>query len=143
MALGENIKKARKAAGLSQQQLADAINNESKKAAEYRQKQLKDTTSNDYETFGNTAISNWENGKSKPDADTIMYICKALGVDANYMLDWEETKASYDIKEKLHLALKENKFFDGEDLTEENFNKLMDFIERNKDFIIDKKADKK
>lgn len=120
MALGENIKQARLNKNWSQKDLAEAISNKE-------------------ETFGNTAISNWENGISKPDADTIMSLCEALEVDANYLLDWEEKKASYDIKEKLKAALKENDFFEGEDLTEENFNKLLKFIERNKDFIIEKK----
>lgn len=120
MSIGENIKKARLNKNWSQKELADAISNEE-------------------ETFGNTAISNWENGISKPDADTIMSLCEALEVDANYLLDWEEKKASYDIKNKLKSALKENDFFEGEDLTEENFNKLLKFIEKNKEFIIDKK----
>ena len=120
MSIGENIKKARLNKNWSQKELADAISNEEEK-------------------FGNTAISNWENGISKPDADTIMSLCEALEVDANYLLDWEEKQASYDIKNKLKSALKENKFFDGEDLTEENFNKLLKYIEKNKEFIIDKK----
>jgi len=55
------------------------------------------------------------------------------------LLSWKEKKASLNIKEKLKDALKENDFFDGEDLSEENFDKLIKFIEKNKEFIIDKK----
>jgi transcriptional regulator with XRE-family HTH domain len=120
MSLGDNIKNARIKKGLSQKELADLISNENIK-------------------FGNTAISNWENGTSKPDADTLCLLCGALGVDANYLLGWEEMKATEDIKDRLKQALKENDFFEGEDLSEENFDKLLKFIERNKDFIIDKK----
>lgn len=120
MSLGDNIKNARIKKGLSQKELADLISNENIK-------------------FGNTAISNWENGTSKPDADTLCLLCGALGVDANYLLGWKEMKATEDIKDRLKQALKENDFFEGEDLSEENFDKLLKFIERNKDFIIDKK----
>lgn len=119
MSLGENIKKARLNKKLSQQQLADLISTEDA-------------------TFGNTAISNWEKGTSKPDADTLCLLCGALDVDANYLLGWDERKATYNIKTKLKDALKENNLFEGEDLSEENFNKLMKFIEKNKEFIIDK-----
>ena len=121
MSLGENIRNARINKKLSQQQLAELIS-------------TKETT------FGNTAISNWENGTSKPDADTICLLCGALDVDANYLLDWNEKKATKNIKDKLKKALQENNFFETEELSEENFNKLMKFIEKNKEFIIDKKS---
>lgn len=124
MSLGENIKNARIKKGLTQEQLAELI-------------------SDDEITFGNTAISNWEKGISKPDADTLCALCGALDVDANYLLGWKEKKAAANIKEKLKDALVENDFFEGEDLTEESFNKLLKFIEKNKEFIIDKKDDEK
>lgn len=119
MSLGENIKNARISKGLTQEQLADLI-------------------SGDEIKFGNTAISNWEKGTSKPDADTLCLLCRALEVDANYLLGWKERKVAENIKEKLKNTLIENDFFEGEDLTEENFNKLIKFIEKNKEFIIDK-----
>lgn len=120
MSLGENIRNARIKKGLSQKELADLISNEEM-------------------TFGNTAISNWEKGTSKPDADTLCSLCEALDVDANYLLGWKERKATEDLKDKLQKALQENEFFEGDDLSEENFDKLMRFIEKNKEFIIDKK----
>lgn len=119
MSLGENIRNARINKKLSQQQLAELI-------------------STDEAKFGNTAISNWEKGTSKPDADTLCLLCGALDVDANYLLGWDERKATNNIKDKLKEALKENDFFENEDLSEENFNKLIKFIEKNKEFIIDK-----
>lgn len=115
MALCDNIRDSRKNKKMTQKQLAKEIG------------------------VSHNTISDWESGNHKPDADMIMTLCKVLDVDANYMLDWEEKKASYNIKEKLKAALKENDFFEGEDLTEENFDKLLKFIERNKDFFIEKK----
>lgn len=58
--LGERIKTARKAAGLTQRQLADKIQ------------------------VSNTSISNWEVGISNPDPDTIQNLCWALSVQPNY-----------------------------------------------------------
>lgn len=57
---GERIKEARKAAGLTQRQLADKIN------------------------VSNTSISNWEKSVSMPDPDTIQHLCWALNVQPNY-----------------------------------------------------------
>lgn len=57
---GERLKQARTNSGLTQSELA---------------KILKTT---------NTTISNWENNVSKPDVDTIEYICGALSVSPNF-----------------------------------------------------------
>lgn len=57
---GDKILKARKAAGLTQRQLADKIN------------------------VSNTSISNWEQNLSRPDPDTIQHLCWALNVQPNY-----------------------------------------------------------
>ena len=114
MALCDNIRNSRKNKNMTQKELAEQLG------------------------VSHNTISDWESGNHKPDADSIMLLCKVLGVDANYMLDWEEKKATKNIKSKLKDALKENNVFDGEDLSEENFDKLMKFIEKNKEFIIDK-----
>ncbi len=127
MDLGKNIKKARTENNLSQKELADKITT---LAAEYGYNDLK---------YGNTAISNWENGTSKPDADTIILLCKALNRDANYLLDWDERVAVDNVKSTLEKVLKDNDFFDGDDLSEENLDKLIKFINANKEFIINKK----
>ena len=127
MNLAKNIRNARIQNKLSQKQLADKITELAKK--------------NGYNdlSFGDTAISNWERGTSKPDADTIFLLCKALNVDANYLLDWEKTIATDNIKQALEKVLRENDFFDGDDLSEENLNKLIKFINANKEFIVNKK----
>ena len=40
---------------------------------------------------------------------------------------------------KVEKVLKDNDFFDGDDLSEENLDKLIKFINANKEFIINKK----
>ncbi len=62
MTFGEKLKIARTEAGLKQAELAKHLN-----------------------TTGNT-ISNWENNVSKPDLDTLSYICGILHVNASFFL---------------------------------------------------------
>ena len=62
MTFGEKLKKARNESGLKQSELAKQLN-----------------------TTGNT-ISNWENNVSKPDLDTLAYICGILHVNASFFL---------------------------------------------------------
>jgi transcriptional regulator with XRE-family HTH domain len=63
--IGNNIKKYRKMKGLSQEQLADMLGKKK------------------------TAVSNWEAGYNKPDADTIERLLDILDVDANMLLGWD------------------------------------------------------
>lgn len=62
MTFGEKLKAARVECGFKQAELAKKLN-----------------------TTGNT-ISNWENNVSKPDLDTLSYICGILHVKASYFL---------------------------------------------------------
>ncbi len=62
MTLGEKIWRAREAKGLSQEQLAEALD------------------------VSRQTISNWENDKATPDAVKLGLLCKALGVSADEML---------------------------------------------------------
>ena len=66
---GDKIREARKAAGLTQRQLADKVN------------------------VSNTSISNWEKNLSRPDPDTIQHLCWALNVQPNYFFAVEESPA--------------------------------------------------
>ena len=127
MSLGLNIKNSRIKNNLSQKQLAEKI---TQLANEEGFKDMK---------YGDTAISNRERGTSKPDADTIYLLCKILKVDANYMLDWEEKTTVFDIKEALQNVLTHSNLFEDKELTEENLDKILEFIKMNKDFIINKK----
>ena len=63
MTFGEKLKAARVESGLKQSELGKKLN-----------------------TTGNT-ISNWENNVSKPDLDTLSYICGILHVTASYFLE--------------------------------------------------------
>lgn len=127
MNLAKNIRDARINNRLSQKELANKIT-ELAKINGY----------NDLK-FGDTAISNWERGTSKPDADTIFLLCKALNVDANYLLDWDETIATDNLQKTLEKVLRENDFFEGDDLTEENLDMLVKFMIKNKEFLVKKK----
>lgn len=62
---GDKIREARKAAGLTQRQLAEKIN------------------------VSNTSVSNWEKDLSRPDPDIIQNLCWALGVQPNYFFGAE------------------------------------------------------
>lgn len=127
MDLGKKIKEARINSKLSQKELADKI------TALAKEKGYEDLS------YGNTAISNWENGTSKPDADTIFLLCMAMNVDANYLLSWDERIVANNVRDTLEKVLRENDFFDGDDLSEENLDKLVKFINANKEFIVNKK----
>lgn len=63
MNLGENIKKARKAAGVTQKQLAERMGVYQKD------------------------VSRWENGEHAPSIELLAGICKALKVSADKLLE--------------------------------------------------------
>lgn len=63
MNIHENIKKARKAAGVTQKELAEAVGVYQKD------------------------ISRWENGERTPSVEAIAGICKALKVSADILLE--------------------------------------------------------
>ena len=69
---GGKIRDARKAAGLTQRQLAKAIG------------------------VGNTSISNWEQGVSSPDPETIELLGQILGVQPNYFFDQPQAAPTFD-----------------------------------------------
>lgn len=82
--LGERLKQARKAAGLTQRQLAEKIG------------------------VSNTSVSNWEKGISSPDPDTIQHLCWALNVDPNFFFhggpQFTPVKISDDDKNTVRIA---------------------------------------
>lgn len=62
MTLGEKIKSARKAKGLTQRQLAEMVNAK------------------------HNSVSDWESNKSKPDMDTLELLCGALELTPTYLV---------------------------------------------------------
>lgn len=63
LTFGEKIKDARKTKNLTQKQLAEKIGAK------------------------HNSVSDWENDKNMPDAVTIEFLCKALDITPNYLLD--------------------------------------------------------
>ncbi len=64
--MGEKIKLLRKGLKLSQTELAERLN------------------------VSQDTVSLWENNKSKPDADTIIKLCKIFDTSADYLLGLTE-----------------------------------------------------
>ena len=69
MTFGEKLRQARKAAGMTQKELAEAV-------------ELK-----------HNAISNWEKGISSPDPATIRRLCDILRMQPNFFFDTAESDA--------------------------------------------------
>lgn len=67
MTFGEKLRQARKAANMTQKELAQAV-------------ELK-----------HNAVSNWEKGVSSPDPDTIRRLCEILRMPPNFFFDTEES----------------------------------------------------
>ena len=82
MSVGDNIRTARIKKGFNQKELADKLGENGIKV-------------------GNTTISNWESGFSKPDPDTIAVLCQILEVDANYILNFYKSSNTFDETEIL------------------------------------------
>ena len=66
MTFGEKLRQARKAANMTQKELAQAV-------------ELK-----------HNAVSNWEKGVSSPDPDTIRKLCTILRMPPNFFFDTQE-----------------------------------------------------
>ena len=64
MSFNEALKKARKAKGLTQDDVAQALGAK------------------------NTTISNWENGVSRPDVDTLVLLCRLYEISPNDILEY-------------------------------------------------------
>ena len=78
---GDKIRDARKAAGLTQRQLAERI------------------------SVSNTSISNWEKNLSRPDPDTIQNLCWALDVQPNYFFGAESVSNVIELPEFRQIPL--------------------------------------
>lgn len=84
-------------------------------------------------------VSNWENGKRIPDSDMLIKLANFFEVSVDYLLG-NETNNNIDeeLKEKeaLKKALQKSGFMAGdEDLTDEELDRLMKFVNANKEFL--------
>lgn len=68
MGIAEQLKDARKRAGMTQKDVEEKTN-----------AQIKANT-----------VSNWEQGVSRPDVDSVSLLCKLYGVDPNDIFEWED-----------------------------------------------------
>ena len=69
MTFGEKLRQARKAAGMTQKDLAQAVH------------------------LKHNAVSNWEKGISSPDPETIRRLCEILRMPPNFFFESEESGA--------------------------------------------------
>lgn len=69
MTFGEKLRQARKAAGMTQKDLAQAVD------------------------LKHNAVSNWEKGISSPDPETIRRLCEILRMPPNFFFESEERGA--------------------------------------------------
>ena len=75
MTLGERIRAARNAKGLTQKQLAEKIGAK------------------------HNSISDWENDKNCPDTSTIQHLCQALDCEPNYFLGSDQAEEPPELSE--------------------------------------------
>ena len=122
MSLGDNIRTARIQKKLQQKELAEILSSKG-------------------EGVGNTTISNWENGTSKPDPDTIALLCEILDVDANYLLGFTHQQSN-NINSEFDFMAQYKSLFDKDDrLTEDQKKFFMNFLEE-KHKKVDENLDK-
>ena len=121
----KNLKYLREKKGLEQQELADLLN------------------------VGRSTISCWENELRSPQMEYVLKLADFFNVDNDFIfkdlssIDINDPKKQFteeEKKEALKQVLKEKGFLnDNEEMSSEDFNRLIDFAKRNKDFIVDKK----
>ena len=121
----KNLKYLREKKGLEQQELADLLN------------------------VGRSTISCWENELRSPQMEYVLKLADFFNVDNDFIfkdlssIDINDPKKQFNKKKKkeaLKQVLKEKGFLnDNEEMSPEDFNRLIDFAKRNKDFIVDKK----
>jgi len=103
MTIGNNIKKYREKKGLTQEQLAVIV---------------REKTGRKSKNF----ISNWENGLNDPDADAILVLADAFGIDVNTIMGWDD-------KGKMKA--------DADSEVQKLINKLSSLSEKDRDFILE------
>lgn len=116
---GNKLKSLRENNGLLQKELADILN------------------------ISLSSISMYERGERQPDNDTLKKISNYFQVSIDYLLDnTSKNKRDEEFKEKeaLKKALQKSGFMAGdEDLTDEELDRLMKFVNANKEFLKDNK----
>lgn len=108
---GERIKELRKQKGLSQEELGQ------------------------YFSISGPAVSKWESGNSEPDNVTLLKLSDFFGVSVDYILGKDSENKEIEVLKQLLIR---NGFMkSNEDLTYEELDRLMKFINSNKEFLKD------
>lgn len=91
------------------------------------------------------AVNRWCNSITEPDNKTIVDIAKYLNVSTDYLLGNDSTSNNIlenELKEKetlKNLLIKNGYMKDNEDLSDDELDKLMKFLNANKEFIKENK----
>lgn len=112
---GNKLKKLRESEGLLQKELADKLN------------------------ISTSTIGMYEQGRRDPDYTTLKKIANYFNVSIDYLLDNDVTNVD-DLElreiESLKKALQKSGFMENnEDLTDEELDRLMKFVNANKEFL--------
>lgn len=89
-------------------------------------------------------VSNWENGKRIPDSDMLIKIANYFNVSVDYLLGNEpkpnkKEQELLEIEALKNLLIKNGYMKPGEDLSNEELDRLMKFAVANKDFLKENK----
>lgn len=89
-------------------------------------------------------ISKWYNGRTEPDTETIKKIANYFNVTTDYLLgndnkNTENEKEQKELNILKELLIKNNFMNEEEDLTKVQINKLMKFVNANKEFLKENK----
>ena len=135
-----NLKYLRELKGWSQSELARQTKREC-------DRQLQINPNETIKPITQGAIARWEAGENSPSIDSIVILSNVLDIRLPDLIG-KNLKTNYKIKEftneekkeALKQVLKEKGFLnENEEMSKEDFDRLIDFAKRNKDFIIDKK----
>lgn len=108
---GERVKELRKSKGLSQEELGEQF------------------------SISGPAVSKWESGLSEPDNLTLIKLSDFFGVSVDYLLGKSDLVAENE-KETLKKMLQKTGFMtDDDDLTDEELERLIKFVNANKEFL--------
>ena len=142
-----NLKYLRETKGWSQSELARQT---IKTCERYNSN---DSNSEKIKPITQGAIARWEANENSPSIDNIVVLAKTFSIPLPDLIG-KNLKFSDSIKQKdfteeekkeaLKQVLKDKGFLnDNEEMSPEDFNRLIDFAKRNKDFIVDNRKDDK
>lgn len=139
----DNLKYLRELKGWSQSELARRT---VKTCEKYN---LQDDGQNKIKPITQGAIARWEANENSPSIDNIVVLARTFDVSLPDLIgkDLKSSNVRRKIeftesekKEALKQVLKEKGFLnESEEISQEDFDRLIEFAKRNKDFIVDKK----